>query len=84
MSFPSQFNNVSDFRMEKLDSNRLLEFYERMGFRDIKRRLKSRLSLQDKKQSPRFDRFESVVDSGKRTGRKEKNDVPNDFPDVPF
>ena len=85
MSFPSQFNNVSDFRMEKLDSKRLLDFYERMGFRDIKRRLKSRLSQQDKKKQPsRFDRFESVVDSGKRTGRKEKKNVPNQFPDVPF
>lgn len=78
MSFPS-------LRMEKLDSKRLLDFYERMGFRDIKRRLKSRLSQQDKKKQPsRFDGFESVVDSGKRTGRKEKKNVPNQFPDVPF
>ncbi len=43
MSFPSHLTGVSDLRMEKLDPERLVKFYERMGFRDLKKRFKSRI-----------------------------------------
>ena len=43
MSFPAHFASVSDFRMEKLDQERLLKFYESMGFQDLTKRVTSRL-----------------------------------------
>jgi hypothetical protein len=48
MSLPDSFQGVSDFRMEPLDSGRLLGFYETMGFRDMKRRITDRLKLSAK------------------------------------
>ncbi len=44
MSIPSRFKLVSDFRMEKFNPDRLLSFYDRMGFQDLKKRMKSRIS----------------------------------------
>lgn len=44
MSIPSHFKHVSDFRMEKFNPDRLLSFYDRMGFRDLKKRMKNRIS----------------------------------------
>ncbi len=54
MGIPSNFETISEFRMEPLNSNRLIAFYDRMGFRDLKRRVRGRLeSVKGKKLKPK-------------------------------
>ena len=54
MGIPSHFDSISDFRMEPFDSDRLIAFYDRMGFRDLKRRVQSRInSARKEKPKPR-------------------------------
>ena len=70
MSLPDSFQGVSDFRMEPIDSGRLLGFYETMGFRDMKRRITDKLRLSAKHIPARanagktYDTNSSVVNNG--------------------
>ena len=99
MSFPKHFERVSDFRMEVLDNDRLLTFYETMGFRDLKDRVKSRLPnlrRQASKALPTVDKYSSIVEevtpsrqSQKGNGFSSRSNFEQppkaeDFPDVPF
>ena len=53
MSIPSNFQAVSDFRMSTFDPDRLFQFYDRMGFQDLKRRVKSQINFNQKTQENR-------------------------------
>ena len=74
MTFPQGVDQVQDLRMEPFDVDRLLEFYDEMGFRDLKRRVKSRLDGVKRKRS------------SKNYSRKTKVEVPkpDEYKDVPF
>ena len=52
--------------MEQFDSERLLAFYHRMGFRDLKRRVRSRIDHIQKKTpvSSTTDRYSSILEGG--------------------
>ena len=63
MSFPAHFDSVSDFRMEILDQDRLLKFYDRMGFRDLKRRVESRLPNVRPSDLRLLDKYSSITDT---------------------
>ena len=71
MSIPTHFNSISDFRMEAFDSERLLKFYDRMGFRDLKRRMQSRIEFARKKpmqyKSQSSNRNDAGVDATTQT-----------------
>ena len=66
--------NLTEWRTEPLDTDRLFSFYDEMGFRDLKRRLQNSLQRGTPRKRPKS-----------RSG-KEKVEVPNpeDFLDVPF
>jgi len=70
MSLPDSFQGVNDFRMEPIDSGRLLGFYETMGFGDMKRRITDKLRLSAKHIPARanagktYDTNSSVVNNG--------------------
>ena len=76
MGIPSHFDSISDFRMESFDSDRLIAFYDRMGFRDLKRRVQSRIkSAQKEKPKPRVTStlgkvYDAILDG------KDIDDVP--------
>lgn len=76
ITFPPGFQNVSDLHMEPLNGDRLLTFYDQMGFRDLKRRLQGRLLQLDrvKKSKKKF------------IPRRPKAEIPtpDDYKDVPF
>jgi DNA polymerase-1 len=96
MSFPKHVDGVSDFRMEALDKDRLLNFYEKMGFRDLKDRAQSRLPKLGRQASPTTDKYSSIVDDVPASSHSQKGNgfssrsnfkAPpklEDFPDVPF
>ena len=100
MSFPSQLNSVSEIRMEILDRNRLLKFYERMGFRDLKRRIQSRLPNYGRVASPIADKYSSITENAQRQSESileerggngftsvstfKSPPKAEDYPDVPF
>jgi DNA polymerase-1 len=73
MSFPKHFDGVSDFRMEKFDRERLLSFYDRMGFKDIKKRVKSRLPKPVSKFSSFPQRFSSITDDIPSSGKSRRS-----------
>ena len=74
MTFPDGITQVSRLRMEAMDSDRLLTFYDQMGFKDLKRRFESRLT------GSKIKRKKSTYP------RKAKVEVPKpeEFADVPF
>ncbi len=85
MDIPSHFNTISDFRMEPLNSDRLLKFYDRMGFRDLKRRVTSRInSAQKLKPKPQFtSRLGQTYDAmfeGKKDVEDAKSNPPQRIP----
>jgi hypothetical protein len=43
ITMPAHFDTISEFCMGELEPERLLAFYEEMGFWDLKRRFESRL-----------------------------------------
>ena len=79
MAFPNGTDKVADLRMAPMDPDRLVNFFDEMGLRDLKRRFQNRLALQrgvkgtPKKRSTRFE-------------RRPKAEIPKpeDFSDVPF
>jgi hypothetical protein len=70
MSIPSHFETISEFRMEPFDSKRLIAFYERMGFRDLKQRVLNRIrsgsSQTNPSNSSKGGRYDSILDQGTR------------------
>lgn len=76
ISFPKDFKSVADLHMEPINGDRLLTFYDQMGFRDLKRRLQGRLLQLDK-----------IKKSKKKfIPRRPKAEIPtpDDYKDVPF
>jgi DNA polymerase-1 len=90
ITFSSQFDTVSDFRTQPLQIERLLQFYDSMGFKDLKSRVKSRLPFIGTNDG----RYNDILDSksGSRSKRnfndRNKSYKPppseSDFSDVPF
>lgn len=90
ITFSSQFDTVSDFRTQPLQIERLLQFYDSMGFKDLKARVKSRLPFIGTNDG----RYNDILDSksGSRSKRnfndRNKSYKPppseSDFSDVPF
>jgi DNA polymerase-1 len=86
--------DIEDFRMEPMNADRILEFYDYMGFFTIKQRLLERLERQDRISYERAQHPQKQK-STLRTGttrskpfRKSENKVlppkPEDFENVPF
>ena len=96
MTVSSPVVNVSDIYVESFDPDRLLKFYDKMGFRDLKRRLAARLSNRSGyEKSPNSSYQKSRDDSlnfiDKKaatnafvSSRKQSPPNPDDFGDVPF
>lgn len=90
ITFSSQFDTVSDFRTQPLQIERLLQFYDNMGFKDLKARVKSRLPIIGTNDG----RYNDILDSksGSRSKRsfnhRNKSYKPppseSEFSDVPF
>jgi DNA polymerase I len=88
ITFSSQFDRVSDFRTQPLQIERLLNFYDHMGFKDLKERVKSRLPIIGTNDG----RYNDILDAKrKKSIRKFNNDKTykrppseNDFSDLPF
>ena len=76
MTFPEDCLSIADLRMKGLAQERLLKFYDQMGFRDLKKRLEGRLS------------GKAVTSRTKRNTWKSREKAtvpqPEDFDDVPF
>ena len=66
---------VNDFRVEAMDADRLLNFFDEMSFRDLKRRVAGRLDGLSRKRK-----------SYSNNNRKPKVELPKpeEFEDVPF
>ena len=75
ISFPNECP-VADLRMEDLHQERLLEFYDNMGFHELKKRLEGRLSIKPMAAQKKKSTWKA----------REKVSVPTpeDFQDVPF
>lgn len=79
--------NIEDFRMQPMDANRILEFYDSMRFFTIKQRLLKRLEDQkkvtyQKKQHPQQQQKKKKTFS--RKPKKVEPPKPEDYQDVPF
>ncbi len=70
MSFPTHLESVSDIRMERFDSDRLIKFYERMGFKDLKKRVRSRLPNNKLPPPSVLDRYSSMSEDTKAKGKR--------------
>jgi len=80
MTFPDGLDRVSDLRMDVMDSDNLLQFYEEMGLRDLKRRFESRLQTERG-----INGVPTATRRSKFTPRvKAAIPKPEDFMDVPF
>lgn len=79
MSFPTHFDGVSDFRMEAFDKERLLSFYDRMGFRDIKMRVQSRLPKATTSFTSSFSqRYSSILEDASPSSRQKSRQPRGD------
>jgi 5'-3' exonuclease len=82
--------DVSDIRMAPIDPDRIMKFYDDMGFYTIKQRLKSRLDSVSSKRKPVAFEKTSSTSNGPKGGRKFSPrkvagiPKPEDFKDVPF
>ena len=70
--FPKGVRHVSELRMEPMDPERILAFYDEMGFRELRRTFEYRMS--------------GVKLKRKASARRPKAEVPKpeDYSDVPF
>lgn len=83
---------VDELRMEELNEERLLNFYEEMGFRDLKRRMKGRFGVEGRRISMGTNTgFYKKASKQKeeKTGGAEEDDgkpptVQTEFDNVPF
>ena len=74
MTFPDGVDQVSDLRMEAVDGDRLLKYYDDMGFRDLKFRVKNRLDgVKRKKPASRYSKKPKIAIP-----------EPDEYLDVPF
>jgi 5'-3' exonuclease len=82
--------DVSDIRMEPIDPDRIIKFYDDMGFYTLKERLKSRLDSVNSKRTPVASEKTNSKSNSSKGGRKfsprKVAGIPNpeDFKDVPF
>jgi DNA polymerase-1 len=81
MTFPESAPSVADLRMENMNRTRLLEFYEQMGFRDMKRRVEGRIVQADRREKAR-----PVPRDKKRFAQRLKAEIPQpeEFEGLPF
>ena len=70
--FPDGITDVGELRVEPIDVDRMLTFYDQMGFRQLKRTLEGKLKGRKLKRPPSSRRPKAVVPK------------PEDFADVPF
>jgi DNA polymerase I len=76
MTFPGNLTSAAELHMAPLDGDRLLAFYDSMGFKDLKRRVEARLN-----------RPKASGAAAKRSFSKKPLAVvptPDDYKDVPF
>ena len=77
MTLPDTFQSINDFRMEPINGDRLLGFYDEMEFRDMKRRITDRLRFREQStsvdESARniFDKDSSSILNGAKNKRKQ-------------
>ncbi len=78
-------DNVADLRMQVMNPDRILRFYEQMGFVTIKERLMERLQRQSQSEN-RYSRNAYTKRKSFKRPYREKIEVPKpeDFEDVPF
>lgn len=81
---PPEF--VGDLRMAPMDPDRILQFYEAMGFVTIKERLLERLNRQSKIEHTYTSKNPARKSGSNKGGSRPKARIPNpeDFDDVPF
>ena len=74
--FPDNDFSVSSLRMEPINFDRLLSFYDEMGFKELKRTLLQRLKGLKQTRSP----------STYRSQQRSKSSIPRpeDYADIPF
>lgn len=88
VSFPDGINKVGELRMKPMDIDNLLEFFDEMGLRDLKRRFEERLKAERGfKWNPPKNRIEKPKKKERRKFiQRPKVNIPkaDDFSDVPF
>lgn len=95
MSWPEGTSQVSDLRMELMDSDGLLSFFENMGLKDLKRRFEYRLQQQrgysgqkPKASAEKVPTTKPLPPPMRRTSFRKPPKAtapkPEDFKDVPF
>mmetsp|Transcript_22982 Transcript_22982/g.41478 ORF Transcript_22982/g.41478 Transcript_22982/m.41478 type:complete len:212 (-) Transcript_22982:2062-2697(-) len=95
ITMPAHFDTISEFCMGELEPERLLAFYEEMGFWDLKRRFESRLMKRKEgyimpishtsDASPKPERVNNGMSMSKRRDTTiAKPPIASDFEDVPF
>lgn len=72
--FPEGFQSVEKLRVEPLDTDRILAFYDEMGFRALRRQLETRIDGLKRSRIP----------SNKNKRPKATIPKPEDFSEVPF
>jgi DNA polymerase-1 len=82
MTFPAGAERASDLRMESMDEDRILAFYEEMGFQEIRRRFEA--SLLKRRGGPTSRRRRSAVGSAGQRRPRATIPRPEDYVDVPF
>ena len=74
MTFPEEVQSVQELRTQAFDKDRLMAFYDEMGFRDLKRRLTSLVENRQIARKKRSSKRQTVIQPPR----------PEDFVDVPF
>jgi len=73
LTFPDGVSDVTELRMQPVDSQRLLSFCDEMGFRDLKNRLQSRIEgVERQRRQKKTPRPKATIPK------------PEEFADVPF
>ncbi|KAL3936243.1 MAG: hypothetical protein SGBAC_008401 [Bacillariaceae sp.] len=76
--------NMEDFRMEPMDANRILEFYDSMRFFTIKQRLLQRLEQQERVSYQKKQHPQKQKKTFSKKPRKVEPPKPEDYEGVPF
>lgn len=94
MTVSTPVENVSDIYVERFDPDRLLKFYDKMGFRDLKRKLTARLSKRSGYEAPSSstqkprdespETIDQITTNAFVSSRKQLPPNPDDLGDVPF
>ena len=75
MTFPDNLTSAAELRMEPMNGDRLLAFYEAMGLKDLKRRVQARLTQRKKSSNTKRNNKKRL---------KAEIPTPEDYEDVPF